>query len=264
VEHEGQLVAHSWLMKMAVDSATFRFDVQLHPRYQGRGLAARFYAYMADVCLAQRPSRLITRITEDETQKLHWLTKNGFHIAMRYPVSRLDVAAFDTTPYAALLAKLAADGIEIVSLADLPARDPDWQRQVYELDYVLMGDVPLPEPYEKRPLPQFIEEEFASPTFLPGGWLVALAGEQYVGLIALVKFGDDVQTLDIALTGVIGSYRRRGIATALKVRSVEFAQAIGAKYIETNNEEHNPMYQLNLQLGFQPQPADLDMERIIQ
>jgi hypothetical protein len=42
-----------------------------------------------------------------------------------------------------------------------------------------------------------------------------------------------------------------------------FAQEIGAKFIETNNEEHNPMYQLNLQLGFQPQPADLDMEKVL-
>jgi hypothetical protein len=42
-----------------------------------------------------------------------------------------------------------------------------------------------------------------------------------------------------------------------------FAQEIGAKFIETNNEEHNPMYQLNLQLGFQPQSADLDMEKVV-
>jgi len=263
VEQDGQLVAQGWLMKTGPTSDKYRFDIHLHPEQQGRGLAARFYRHMVDVCLAQQPSALITRITENETQKLHWLTKNGFDMVMRYPVSRLDVAAFDATQYADLLAKLAAEGIEIVSLADLPTRDPDWQRQTYELDYVLMCDVPLPEPYEKRPLTQFVHEEFEGPTFLPGGWIVALAGEQYVGLIALVKFGEDVQTLDIAITGVIRSQRRRGIATALKVRSVEFAQEIGVRFIETNNEEHNPMYQLNLQLGFQPQPADLDMEQVV-
>jgi GNAT superfamily N-acetyltransferase len=264
VEEAGQMVAHGWIMKMAVDSDTVRFDIQIHPQHQGRGLAARFYSHMVAACLAQRPSSLLTRITENQTQKLHWLSNNGFELAMRYPVSRLDVAAFDGQPYADLQAKLASEGIELISLAELPTRDPNWERQIYELDYVLMADVPLPEPYEKRPLAQFIEEEFASPTFLPGGWIVALAGSEYVGLIALVKFGEDVQTLDIAITGVIRNYRRRGIATALKVRSIAFAQALGAKYIETNNEEHNPMYQLNLQLGFQPQPAELDMEKVIQ
>ena len=263
VEKDDQLVAQGWLMRTGPTSDKFRFDTHLHPACQGRGLTARFYRYMVDICLAQQPSAIITRIGENETQKLHWLTKNGFQIVMRYPVSRLEVANFALAPYADLLAKLAAEGIEIVSLIDLPERDPDWQRQVYELDYVLMCDVPLPEPYEKRPLPQFIHEEFEGPTFLPGGWLVALEGDQYVGLIALVKFGEDVQTLDIAITGVIRSHRRRGIATALKARSIEFAQDIGAKFIETNNEEHNPMYQLNLQLGFQPQPADLDMEKVL-
>ena len=32
---------------------------------------------------------------------------------------------------------------------------------------------------------------------------------------------------------------------------------------KTNNEEHNPMHGLNLQLGFEPQPADLDMEKVL-
>jgi GNAT superfamily N-acetyltransferase len=262
-EQDGQLVAQGWLMRTAPTSDKFRFDIHLHPQYQGRGLAARFYRHMVDVCLAQQPSALITRIGENETQKLHWLTKNGFHMVMRYPVSRLNVADFDARQYADLLARLAGEGIEIVSLADLPARDPNWQREIYELDYLLMNDVPLPEPYEKRPFPLFVQEEFEGPTFLPGGWLVALEGDHYVGLIALVKFGEDVQTLDIAITGVIASHRRRGIATALKVRSIEFAQEIGTRFIETNNEEHNPMYQLNLQLGFEPQPADLDMEKVL-
>jgi hypothetical protein len=31
--------------------------------------------------------------------------------------------------------------------------------------------------------------------------------------------------------------------------------------IETDNEENNPMYQLNLQLGFAPQPAELDFHK---
>jgi hypothetical protein len=50
-------------------------------------------------------------------------------------------------------------------------------------------------------------------------------------------------------------YRRRRIATALKLRTIDYAQRRGARTIETSNEEHNPMYQLNLRLGFRPRPA---------
>ena len=57
------------------------------------------------------------------------------------------------------------------------------------------------------------------------------------------------------------SYRRRGIATALKLRSIEFAKAYGAKELKTDNEENNPMYQLNLSLGFRPKPAFLSYKK---
>jgi hypothetical protein len=47
----------------------------------------------------------------------------------------------------------------------------------------------------------------------------------------------------------------------MKVRAIGFARQYGARVIETDNEENNPMFQLNLQLGFEPQPAWLDFEK---
>jgi len=56
-------------------------------------------------------------------------------------------------------------------------------------------------------------------------------------------------------------YRQRGIATALKVKAAEFAQQVGAATIMTMNEESNPMYQLNVQLGFKPLPTWITYKR---
>jgi hypothetical protein len=50
-------------------------------------------------------------------------------------------------------------------------------------------------------------------------------------------------------------------ATALKITSFHAVQQIGVQLIETGNEETNPMYQLDLSLGFTPQPAWLDFVR---
>ena len=33
------------------------------------------------------------------------------------------------------------------------------------------------------------------------------------------------------------------------------------KFIETDNEENNPMYQINLKLGYEPLPAWVDYEK---
>ena len=52
------------------------------------------------------------------------------------------------------------------------------------------------------------------------------------------------------LTGVRRAFRRQGIATKTKQHSIAWAKAQGIEKIYTDNEENNPMYQLNLQLGF--------------
>jgi hypothetical protein len=62
------------------------------------------------------------------------------------------------------------------------------------------------------------------------------------------------------LTAVKRTHRRRGIATALKVRSLDYAKANyrqpDGSYprVVTTNESNNPMYLLNAMLGYKPQP----------
>ena len=73
-----------------------------------------------------------------------------------------------------------------------------------------------------------------------------------------------LRSLETGLTGVRREYRRRGIATALKVMALQFARENGYTEIVTDNEENNPMFQINLQLGFEPQPASLDYVRHLQ
>ena len=69
------------------------------------------------------------------------------------------------------------------------------------------------------------------------------------------------ELLEQGITGVRRAYRRMGLATALKLRTLDYAKAHGAKFIRTDNEENNPMYQLNLDLGFRPKPGFLVYEK---
>ncbi|MFY0535900.1 GNAT family N-acetyltransferase [Nannocystis pusilla] len=99
------------------------------------------------------------------------------------------------------------------------------------------------------------------PGFLPEGCWFALAGADYVGLSWMNAFPSDPRLLETGLTGVVRSHRRRGIATALKVHAIDFARRRGAERIVTRNEENNPMYDLNLMLGFRPGPAMCEYEK---
>ena len=47
----------------------------------------------------------------------------------------------------------------------------------------------------------------------------------------------------------------------MKVKGIKFAQTAGIEIIETDNEENNPMLDLNKQLGFEERPAFVNYER---
>jgi GNAT superfamily N-acetyltransferase len=61
------------------------------------------------------------------------------------------------------------------------------------------------------------------------------------------------------LTGVLRDYRGRGIAMALKVRTVRYARANGYREIRTWNDVRNrKMLRINDALGFAKQPASIN------
>ena len=59
-----------------------------------------------------------------------------------------------------------------------------------------------------------------------------------------------------AFTGVIPEYRGRGIATALKVKTILHAREVGVSEILTQNDSENePMLAINRKLGYQNWPG---------
>lgn len=261
VARQDTIVGYGFSMRPDTAVNRFQFAIFVPPAQQTPGIISDFYTYIVNACGEYDPVGFISRVREDEAAKIDWLARNGFQPVMRYPRSILYVPDFDAAPYARLFTKLAAKGIEIVSLAELSKRDLDWQRRIYDLEMVINQDVPSPHPFSPPPFSAYAQREFEDPEFMPEGWFVAVADGQYVGTTTLDKVSEDVDLLHTKFTGVHRAYRRRGIASALKVRAIQFAQSLGARLILANNEENNPMFQLNLALGFQPQPADVDWER---
>nr|WP_276605015.1 GNAT family N-acetyltransferase [Nannocystis sp. RBIL2] len=239
---------------------TYGVWIDVHPNWRRRGIGGALYAALLDLLAPHRPRKLITETREDQHGALHFLRRHEFRQTMRHPESWLAVQAFDPTPFARALAKVQAAGIDLCDLPALQARDPDWQRNWWALNVLLAQDVPAPEPTNPPSFEDF-SQHMSSPGFLPEGCWFALAGDDYVGLTWMNAFPSDPRLLETALTGVVRSYRRLGIATALKVHAIDFARRHGAERIVTRNEENNPMYELNLKLGFRPGPAQFEYEK---
>ncbi len=206
--------------------------------------------------------RMVSRAREDDSDRVRFLLRNGFWEEMRSPSSTLQVAEFDASVCHGAYERLAQNRIRLITLAELYEENPEWKKNLRDLRWAIVQDVPSTEPFAKPTVAEFEEMVLRDPALDEEAFFIALAADgSMIGMSNLWRNDPEGKRLDTGLTGVIRSYRRRGIATALKMRTIQYAQASGAETIQTSNEEESPMFVLNQRLGFEPKPAWVDFVR---
>ncbi len=268
----GTIVEPYWLK--ARDK--FQFNYDLLPEHEALFLQdTSIHSLIQDYILVQLQDReaqfLLTGMREDKEVRVAWLQENHYYSTMRYPSSTLEVASFDFAPFAGYVERVERSGIAFHALAHLQRQDPDWKAKLYAIWKEIELDVPSPD--SMKPVP---EDEFAKvlryPSFSPDLWVVAVDVSNasaampfgpYAGLTAVGAADTQPDRWHVWITGVGRAYRRRGIATAIKLTSIALARERNARCFETGNEENNPMYGINLRLGFVPKPSWHDWERAL-
>lgn len=228
-----------------------RYDIYLH--LDVREMAS---ATMAAVkhCLDDMKPREATEATtwmrSDAPEVLSALSELGFEEVERAPTTGLQVNAFDASPYEKKEQRLVSEGVRLVSLAELEAEGADFQRDLWDAMCEMDRDIPS----ENEITPPSFEEHLE----LLGDrvnhdytmMFVALDQGQIVGYTHLQPKRANPQVAQTGLSGTRRSHRRRGIVTALKVKSIEAARERGVELILTDNLSNNPMYDINLRLGY--------------
>ncbi len=265
VEQNGRIVAYGIYCETWWSPRPGKFYINLvvHPDFQRQGIGTFFYDHIINI-LQQQPEFVLLKADTREHKKdaVRFLTKRGFEQVMRYPISHLHVPDFDPQPFASAIRQVAASDIEIKSAAELMDQDPEWLRKTWELECAVEDDIPSPEPIKPPPFEEFVKL-VDNPNFFPEAFLLAKENGRFVATSTLWKSKANPGKLFTGLTGTLRSHRRRGLATALKIKNIELAQSLGIDIIETDNEENNPMFQINLQLGFKPQPAIVEFHKKI-
>ena len=94
--------------------------------------------------------------------------------------------------------------------------------------------------------------------------MIAVDGDKYIGSTDIQIFPkSDAYKAWTGSLGVLREYRRQGIATSLKIKAFEKLRKKGIRQVRTDNEENNPMYKINVALGFTPEPYCYDYQRDI-
>ena len=240
----------------ANEPGMYGVQIRVLPEYQRRGIGTTIYDHIVERLneLERKPLSLVSDSREDQPHATKFLTDRGFEQKQRQQVSRLDVASFDAAPFAGLVARFEESDITVKTFEEYEAEDPDARRKAHEKYVEFFEDVPIFVDRMEFTYDVF-ERELNAPNRLPGAILLAFDGDEIVAATSLWKRLADPGSLGTGLTAVARTHRRRGIAAALKVRSIEFARDIGTRVIQTDNEENNPMYDLNVRLGFKPVPA---------
>lgn len=264
VESAGQTVASGsyseWIWWY--EPGRYYVNLEVHPDFRNQGIGGALYDHLMRELAAETPQGTIfmTKCREDQPETVRFLTYRGFQENGRELYSELDLSTFDPQRCDAADEWMRQQGITILAYPELAAMDPHVQRKCYAMQGESMTGMPASGERTRQSFEQFVQQIFESAAFIPEAFFVALDQGRYVGLSNLTNENDDPTRLTTDYTGVIPSHRRRGIASALKLRCLHYAKTNGVQTMVTSNDATNPMYQLNRELGFQPMPAAIYFE----
>ena len=188
------------------------------------------------------------RLYSSEEPVVAFVEQRGFAEIDREVPVRLNLTAFDPAQFA----PPPLDGLRLLSWAEA-GDTPAHRRKLYLLSEVLNGDIPTSDVLSEHPSFEEFSKDFDRPEWDSQALVLAetedgkWAGLSQIGFQAHTGIGWTF------LTGVLPEHRGRGLASALKLRTIDAALARGCPLILTENHEDNaPMRAINQKLGFVP------------
>lgn len=218
-------------------------------RGQGRG---RLLWHEAERCLHElKPTMVTAQVRDNQPASREWAERRGFvQWAHRFQ-SVLDLEQFDAAKFAGKIARVEASGIELVTLAELGGDSIDAFYGLHSRLELTPPDNTHGHVSSREDFDRFL----ANPEIHPPEFTVlARDGERLIAESTVMRRRDDF--FYTSFSSVDPEYRGRGIALAIKLRTIELVKQAGVPRMGTNNLSINaPILAINAKLGYEPQPG---------
>src|SRR6266566_3019487 len=166
--------------------------------------------------------------------------------------------------FAGYIDKALKEGITFTTLAEEQPHGEGSLRKVHELVQLITADMPREAAFTPLKYEQWETFSLKNPQMVPDSYIIARDGPKYVGISNVHRIDTEPGVLHQDDTGVTREYRGRGIATALKLKVIEYTKKNGYRMIKTWNDSDNwPMLAVNTKLGFKRQVGWITMEKIL-
>jgi GNAT superfamily N-acetyltransferase len=256
-ELDGEVVGYGRNCLVAPNpKGSFVAQALVAPQAQGLGVGTALLAELEAFARQEGAQRQTGLVRERFPEAKAMLERRGYRALTLYYESVTDPRTFDPAPFKGLFEELRAKGYRVKALSDLPesdATDRALHAAMLEADH----DAPFMDYFGFLGYEDYRQMVMGAQWYDRRGVSVALYGDEIVGLSSInrgsVEFTGE---MFIEFTGVTRAHRGNGLATAMKVRALEHAKAIGGTKVRTENNTDNPaMRTVNRKLGFVENPG---------
>jgi GNAT superfamily N-acetyltransferase len=251
-EVTGRAVAYAYTFEIAWAPPAGRYwcVIRVLPEYTRRGIGERLYQQLLADLHARSAQAGLLELDDTLPGLRPALERRGFRALLHSWAFSLDPRTCDLAAFAA--PDLRLEGLQFTSLATELAQGADWLAALHRLYAAVAGDVPIPgHPHPAPPPAWLAEQALGLPESLPDAFFIVRDGPRYIGMSYLHRDLEAPGRLLQRITAIHAEYRGRGIALALKLKTIEYAQQHDFLQIHTAVESNNPsMLAINAKLGF--------------
>ena len=242
----------------------FVIFIHVSPSFQGKGYGKLSYDFLMEKLKSFNPIKITSEVNEIHKRSIRFFKDRGFINTMKERESKLTLAVYDPTKYQHKINHVLNQGFRIITLSELRSENNKADYKCWKLEREVAPDMPWTDPISIPNYDHYKEYVLANPKFNPDLWFIILHKKNIIGLNNLWETPQK-NTISTGLTGVVQKYRRKGIATALKHTSLNWAKKHSYEFIRTTNVDSNKgMLSINIDAGFKFMPAWLVFDKIIE